>query len=816
MDALLRDLKHAVRSLGRRPAFTAVAVVSLALGIGANSAIFTIVNAFLLRDLPLERPEELVEIYTSDGTLAEATTSYPDYLDIAALDEVFSDVVAYNATFARIGQETGSDLIFGEVVTGNYFDVLGVQPALGRGFLPEEDATPGTHAVVVLGHGYWQRQFGGSPDALGATLRISGRPYTVVGVMPESYKGMMRGLEAHVWVPMMMADEVNWGPVSRLAERGTRNLFLKGRLQAGVTPEQASAAVGALAVGLQETYPETNEFKNMSAVPTLDVAIHPAVDGALVPVAAMLLVVVGLVLLIACANLASFLLARASDRKKEVAVRLALGAGRGRLVRKFLTETVVLAGLGGVGGALLATWAVDLLVSFQPPLPVPVSLDLALDAQVLVFTGGVSLLAGILFGLAPALQATKPDLAPTLKGEGGEGGRVRAWNLRNVLVVTQVAFSLVLLIGAGLFLRSLRESQNVDPGFGDRNAAVLWMDLPPQEYPAEPGRAYFAELVERTEALPGVGAVGLASHLPLGLAIQTGRVHVDGVPAPEGADAHDVDYTLVGADYFGAIGVPLVAGRDFAPSDTPDSSPVVVINQAFAERFWPGRDPVGLTVANGPADEEPATVIGVVADTKVRTLGEAPRPQFFQPFSQVYAESMQVVAQADADAAAVLPRMQAIALDIEPDAVVMEARTMEEHLTIMLFAPKMAALLLTVFGGLALVLATIGLFGVVSYTVARKTREVGIRISLGAGASSVVAMVMAGGMKLVAVGAVIGGLLAFASSMLVSSFLVGVDAGDPVVFVAVPMLFLGVATIATFLPARRASRVDPVEALRSE
>ena len=815
MEALLRDLKHALRTLARRPAFTAVAVLSLALGIGANTAIFSIVNAFLLRDLPFQEPAQLVEVYTSDGEVAEATTSYPDYLDIRAL-EVFQDVVAYNLTFARINQETGSEMMLAEVVSGNYFRALGIDPALGRGFLPEEDETPGTHPVVVIGHGYWQRVFAGDPNVLGQTIRISGTPYAVVGVMPDRYKGMMRGLEANLWLPMMMADQVNWGASSRLENRGSRNLFLKGRLAADVTPEQAGAAVEALAAGLAETYPETNEFKRMSVVPTLDVAIHPVVDGALVPVAAMLFVVVGLVLLIACANLASFLLARAADRKKEVAIRIALGAGRARLVRKFLTETVVLAGLGGLGGVLLARYALDLLVAFQPPLPVPINLDLGLDRQVLLFTAGVSLLAGIFFGLAPALQATKPDVAPTLKGDGGEGGRVRPWNLRNSLVVAQVSLSLVLLIGAGLFVRSLRASQDVDPGFGRDAAAILWLDLPPAEYPADVGRPYFDELKQRTMALPGVRSVGLASFLPLGIGVQTSAISIDGVPAPEGSDTHDVDYNLVDAGYFESIGVPILAGRNFDVSDGPDAPPVVVVNQAFVDRFWPGENAIGRQVKNDPEDPNPATVIGVVANTKVRTLTEAPRAQFFRTHSQVYAESMMVVAKTDGDPEVLVASMQAAALELEPDAIVMEANTMDEHLAFMLFPPRMAALLLSVFGGLALVLATIGLFGVVSYTVARRTREVGIRMSLGAGQRSVVSMVMAGGMKLVLVGAVIGGALAFGAAQLISSFLVGVGAGDPAVFLGVPGLFFAVAMAASYVPARRASRVNPVEALRSE
>ncbi len=433
MDILNQDLRYALRRLARSPGFTMVAVLSLALGIGANTAIFSIVNSLLLRGLPVEAPEELVEIYQSDDDYAYLTLSYPDFADLRDSNEVFSDVVAYYLFMAMTDRDDGSETRIRqmEVVTGNYFSMLGVRPVLGRGFLPEEDATPGTHPVMVLGHQYWQSDFGGDPGVVGSSVRLNGHVFTVVGVAPESFKGMYAGLVPEFYVPMMMADVLEFVSGSRFQRRGTRNLFAKGRLRSGVSVEQADAAVLAFSTALAEEYPDTNEGRLMTVLATEDVSVHPFVDKALVPVAGLLLTVVGLVLLIACANLASFLLARAADRQKEIAVRLALGARRSTLVRQLLTETVLLAGLGGAAGILVAQWTISALLSFQPPIPIPINLDITIDRQVLFFTLGISVLAGVFFGLVPALQSTKPDVAPTLRDEGRTTGSRGRFNLNS-------------------------------------------------------------------------------------------------------------------------------------------------------------------------------------------------------------------------------------------------------------------------------------------------------------------------------------------------------------------------------------------------
>jgi predicted permease len=788
----------------------------LALGIGANTAIFSVVNGIMLKGIPVENVSSLVEIYFSeDNGYPYATASYPDFEALRdGLPGIFDGVASWNLAIARMDRGEEAEVVLGETVSGNYFDLLGVDPTIGRGFLPEEDRTPGTHFVTVLSHGYWERALGADPEILGKSVRINSRPYTVVGIAPEGFNGMMRGLVPDFWVPMMMERVIHGLSGDRLQRRSSRNLFIKGRLNPDVTVEQAGAALATLSANLAEEYPETNENRAFSLLPTKDVAIHPLVDRMLVPVAALLLTVVGLVLLIACVNLASFLLARAADRKKEIALRLALGAKRSNLIRQLLMETTLLSLLGAGGGVLLAYWTLDLLLSFKPPLPVPVNLDVGIDGTVLAFTTLVALLAGVAFGLVPALQATNPDLAPVLKDEGATTQGRRRLNVRNGLVVTQVAVSLVLLVGAGLFVRSLQKAQAIDPGFITEEAVLLWPNMQLSGFTEDEGKQIYLELEERLAALPGVSAVGLVSRLPLGASVQTAGVKIEGVQPSAGRDEIDVDDTEVSGEYFEAMGIPILRGRNFGPEDGPESPRVVIVSEAAAERFWPGQDPLGKPVQYSPTST--AQVIGVAADTKVRTLGEAPRPFLYDNARRSYNEALTILVKGNRSSLELLPAVRRAALEIAPNMVVMELKTMEEHMGLLLFAPRMAALLLSVFGALALVLAGVGLYGLVSYAVSRRTKEVGIRISLGADAAKVVNMVMGGGMRLVLVGSVIGMALSASVTWLLSGYLYGIGALDLATFFGIPFLLGGVALGAAYVPAKRASRVNPVEALRSE
>jgi predicted permease len=816
MDALLQDLRYAFRRLTRSPGFTVVAALSLALGIGANTAIFSMVNGVMLKGLPVRDVSSLVEIYFSEENgYPYATSSYPDFEALRdGLTDVFEGVTAWNLIIARMDRGEEAEVVLGETVSGNYFDLLGVKPTLGRGFLPEEDETPGAAFVTVLSHGYWERALGADPNILGKTVRVNRRPYTVVGVAPRGFHGMMRGLVPDFWVPMMMSSVIMGDSGERLQRRGSRNLFVKGRLRPGVTVEQAGAALATLSANLVREFPETNQGRSFSILPTKDVAIHPFVDRMLLPVAALLLSVVGLVLLIACVNLASFLLARAADRRKEIALRLAMGARRWNLVRQLLTETVLLALIGGGGGVLLAHWTLNLLLSLKPPLPVPVNLDIGIDGTVLAFTSLVSLVAGVLFGLVPALQATNPDVAPVLKDEGATTQGQRRLNLRNALVVTQVAVSLVLLVGAGLFVRSLQKAQSIDPGFNTRDAVLLLPNLQLSGFSEDEGKQIYMVIEERLAALPGVTAVGMVSRLPLGASVETMGVTIQGVQPPPGRDEIEVDNTSVTAGYFQAMGIPILRGRNFGPEDGPGSPRVIIVSEAAASRFWPGKDPVGETVTVGEGSV--ATVIGVAADTKVRTLGEAPRPFLYDHARRGYNEALTILVKGDRRSSDLLPAVRRTAMEVAPNLVILESKTMEEHTALLLFAPRMAALLLSVFGALALVLAGVGLYGLVSYAVARRTREVGIRISLGADTTQVIGMVMGGGMRLVLIGGGIGMALSASVTWLISGYLYGIGALDLVTFFGIPLLLGAVALAAAYVPARRASRVDPVEALRTE
>jgi predicted permease len=816
MERLVQDLRYAFRRLVKKPAFTAVAIVSLTIGIGANTAIFSLVNAIFIRELPLERPEELVEVYRSVAGFSHATMSFPDLEDVRReTEDVFVDVAGSRLAIVQTDVEGGVEVVTGELVSGNYFPMLGVRAAVGRTLLPEDDVTPGGHLVVMLGHGFWQRRFAGDPAVVGQEIRLNGRAYSIVGVVPEAFTGNLRGLIPDLYAPTMMVGHLQPGDYNELEARGNQSVFAKARLRPGVSLVEAQAVVDRLAVSLREQYPGNWQPDNVfTLVATADVIMNPMVDRVLVPAAALMMVVVALVLLIACANLASFLLAQAADRRKEVALRLALGAKRTTLIQQLLTETVLLALVGGGAGLLLAGFLLKALVAADLPLPFPISLDLSLDGTVLGFSLLITAVAGVLFGLVPALQATNPDLAPTLKDESTGGGRPKGFSLRSALVVTQVAVSLVLLVGSGLFLRSLQARVAVDPGFGYEPAAIFILGAVGDRYTPEQARVFYRTFLDETAALPGVQAVGMTGDLHLSTMNNMMRaVSVDGIDPPPGQDFYLVDYAQVDPGFFGATGVQIVRGRAFQESDGPDGAPVAIVSEAFAQQFWPGRDAVGRTFRSNGAEQ---TVVGVARDAKVRSLGEAPRPFLYRPWAQDYTGVMTVVARTSTDARNTLLDMVAVARRLDPELLIYDTTTMERHLGVMILPHRLSALLVTAFGGVALLLACIGLYGVVSYAVSMRSREVGIRMSLGADSKSVVRMLLGGGMKLVAVGGVIGLVLSFASARLLGGLLYGIDATDPVAFVLVPVVLGVVALLAAWVPARRASAVDPVRALKAE
>ncbi len=813
--SLGQDLRYAVRRLRKKPGFTLTAILSLAIGVGANAAIFSLVNALLIRDVPLKNPEELVEVYMTTPDFSYNVFSYPDYYDfLDGTQEIFSGVMGAKLILGQVDRDGQVETMPGEAVTGNYFHLLGIDMALGRPLLPEDDVAPGAHPVVVLGHSYWQSAYGADPDVIGQTMRLSGRSYSIIGVAPESYPGNLRAIAPAFYASSMMSNVIQGNDYDELQARGNHSLFLKARLRPGVTLAQAQATVDGLALHLREQ--DLEDFDPQAGfllVPTDDVILYPPIDRFVRAASWLLTVVVGLVLLMACTNLASFLLAQAVDRRKEIALRLALGATRQNLISQLLTESVLLAVAGGTAGLAVAVLLLRTLQNADLPLPLPVTLDLSLDLNVLAFTAGVTLLAGIVLGLAPAIQSTKPDLAATLKDEGAGGGQPGKLTLRNALIGAQVAASTVLLVGAGLFLRSLQEVQSVDPGFGREPSAIMTLMVPATRFDEQAGRRYVSDLTERISQVPGTKDVGVISNLHLNtLSTNTTGFNIDGVEPPEGREVHQADTAIVDPGFFAAAGVRIVRGRNFDDHDTPDVPRVVIISEALAERFWPGKDPLGRMLRS----DTDSLVVGVASDTKVRTLGEAPRPFVYRPYSQSYTSFLAIVASTSRDADSMAVDMLAAAYDFDPDLWVWETKTMERHLGVVLLPARLSALLLGTFAVLAIGLAAIGLYGIVSYAVSQRTREIGIRMSIGADTASVVRLLMTTGLRPVLFGSVAGLALALLVSRFLSSLLFGVGTLDPFTFAAVTGILVLTALLAALLPALRAARVNPVTALRFE
>lgn len=817
MGKFSANMRFAMRRLFKRPLFTMVALVSLALGIGANTAIFSLVNATILNDPPYAEADRLVDIYIKQPGFTHSPLSYPDLDDLTRMtSDAFSVVGGAQLALVQMDREDdGVEMVLGEAVTGEYFSLLGINPVVGRVFTADDNVSPGAHPVAVLSHGLWQRRFNGDPGAVGAELRLAGRSYTVIGVAPEAFEGSLRGIVPEIFVPAAMSGALYGLEESSFTQRGNHSYFVKGRLLPGATLAQAQTVMDRIQNDFREDHPEIwTVDRSFNLTPTADVIMNPMVDRVLAPAAMMLMVVVGLVLLVACANLASFLLAQAADRRKEIAIRLAMGATRRELVGQLLTESLLLATVGGVAGVALSTWALRGLLAADLPLPLPIALDLSPDSTVLGFSILVSVAAGMFFGLAPALQSTNPDLAPTLRDETAGGGRARGAALRNMLVVSQVAVSLVLLVGAGLFLRSLDASRKVTPGFGDQPAGLVDVIVPASNYDDAEAAVFVHELVDEIAGLPGVQASGITDNLQLDpLNNQGTRVNVDGIDPPPGRDDHRVDYATVDGGFFRAVGIEAVQGRLIDDTDTEDSAPVLVISETFARQFFPNGDPVGRTVR---IRGEETTVVGVARDTKVGQIGEDPTPFLYVPFAQNFRRNVTFVANTTGDAHRLATQMFGAIRGKDDATIVMETKTMERHLAVQRLPRQLGALVVGAMASLAMLLACIGLYGVVSYAVARRSREVGIRMSLGAEPRSVVWMMTSGGMRLVAIGGVVGLALSAALAQLLSRLLYGVPALDPVTFVGVPAVLGTVALVASWIPARRASRVNPVRMLRSD
>jgi predicted permease len=812
MDRLINDVRYTLRRLAATPGFTAIAIISLALGIGANTAIFSIVNGVFFRDSGVGAPEQVVDVYHSSRN---GPYSMVEYGDFEAIMEGAADVVESATTYifftARLEGASGGEPIMAEIVGGDYLGTFGLTPALGRGFRPEEVTQTAGQAVVMVSDRYWRTRMGGSPGAIGQQLRINGRPYTVIGVMPATFRGKTPGFEPQLWTPMGMRDHLNPG----LGD--SNNLLLSVRVREGVPMTRAVAAIGAIAEerNRERAGAGSNYRVDYGIVPLVDITFWPGLDSLILAMAALLVVVVGLVLLVACTNLASFLLARGAERRREVAIRLALGASRSALVRQLLTESIVLGLIGGTAGIVVSMLLVSALLGIRPPLGFTISLDAGLDLRVLAFTAVVSVLSGILFGLAPAIRASRSDLVQTLRDEAvgviGGGGK---YILRNALVVTQVAISLVLLIGAGLFSRSLQRATSIDVGFSTTSGAVLTIEGGTSGYSDEQLPALYREVLRRSESASGVTGVAVASKLPLAFGVQRAGLDVPGVPAPPEQDRHLIDYAAVSPSYFEVMGVKLLRGRPFTVDDVGDAPAVAIVSAGAAQRFWPGEDAVGKVVYR--AGNRPVTIVGVADNVALTRLTDQNIAYMYVPFLQDLASHFYIVARGNAPAPQLVSSVRQAMRDLDENLFVSEATTMDGHMSLILFLPRMAAWLLSSLGALALLLAVIGLYGVVSYGVSKRTREVGIRMSLGATRKDVVGLLMRGGLTLVAAGSLIGLAIAFSTTRLVRGFLVDVGAADPLTFLLVTALLAGVGALAAYLPARRASAVTPMEALRTE
>ena len=816
MHSILSDLRVALRRARKSPGFTVVAILSLTLGIGANAAVFSLVNAILLRRAPIPQPERVAEIYQRQTDFPFAPFSYADYVDFRrAAAGTFSQISISLFTVASRDMGDHVESLTGEIVNGDYFPLLGLRAPVGRLLGPEDDVTPGAHPVVVISYEYWQRAFGGNPGAVGQTMRLSGRQYTVVGVAPKSYSGTLSGIAPSVFLPVQMLNQVQPDLRDQFKERGSHSAFMKARLAPSASIAQARALAQSFAADMAKLHPfYWPAGTSIVVLPVEDIAVNPLLDSIVVPAAAALMIVVGLVLLVACANLASFLLAQARDRRREVAIRLAIGAKRIVLVRQFLVESLLLAAVGGAAGIALSAVALNAVLHADLPVPLPITLDVSLDWRVLTFTVLASAAAGVLFGLLPALQATRATVIETIKNENANGGPSRRITVRNALVVGQVAVSLTLLITATLFLRSLQARATVDPGFGNVRASMLWIAVPPERFDSTRRQILLDDIERRVARIPGVTAVGIADNVFLNTLNQSGtRIRVAGVEPPKGRTAFDVDWAAADSGYLGAIGVRLVRGRNISSSDTRDAPRVAVINEAMAAKFWPGKEAIGQTFSN---DSATYRVIGITRTTKVRTLGEEPRPFIITSFAQRSSVTFHLIARTTGDAERTATQMLATLREVDPAIMTIQAGTMEKHLSTMLLPARLGAMAFTLFAGLALGLAVLGVYGVVSYAVARRTREVGIRLAVGAQPNALVRLMMREGLTLVVVGAGVGLLLGFGAGQVLRSLLYGVGSADVLAFVGAPMLLVVVGALAAFLPARRASRVDPASVLRSE
>jgi len=810
MDRLLLDLKLALRRLRQNPGFTIVAILTLSLGIGANTAIFSLINAVVFRPLPVENSSQLIAINEKMGANIFPSISYPNYRDMRDRNNVLSGLVAYRILPASLGLPGSSVRLWGYLVTGDYFDVLGIKAARGRLLTPDDDRVQGAHPVVALSYACWQTRFGGDPGVVGKVVKFNGMDFTVLGVAPRGFFGTELFYTPDVYFPMMMQKQMEGGS-GYLDRRSSDNLFSVGRRKAGVTMAQAESGLNSIANQLAKEYPKDNAGMKIVLTP-------PGLAGAylrsgVIAFAAALYGVSCLVLLVACTNLASMLLARAADRRKDTAIRLALGAERGRLIRQLLTENMVAALAGGAGGAVLVLWISDVLVSWRPPIDFPVFLNIHPDVRVFSFALLISMATTLLFGLLPALQTTKTDLIPALKNEAASE-RFRRWHLRDYTVAAQVCLSVLLLACSVFVVRSLQRALQAPIGFNPNGAVTASFDLNIQGYSPDRGREFERRVIEKVRAIPGIEAAALTDWRPLSLNSSSDSIFIEGKPKPKATEAPVAYVFTVTPDYFRAMQSSLLRGRDFNAGDKRGGPPVAVINSAFAQQLLPGEDPMGKHFAL--ADGKPIEIIGVVQDGKYFSLSEKPKPAFWVPMEEHYSSNACLVARTRLDSAEAIRLIRGAVRELDPSLALYETGTLTEQMGLALFPARIAAAALGAFGILALILAATGIYGVMAYAVSSRTREIGIRMAIGASQGQVLGLIARRAGILIGGGIALGLGLAVLVGRLLSQVLYGVEPSDPETFGIVFLVIVMIASAACLVPARRAIRIQPVTALRQE
>ena len=802
----LQDIRFAVRMLLKRPGFTVIVVLTLALGIGANTTIFSAIDAVLLNPLPYKDPDRLVVVWETNRQLGDRSeVTIGNFRDWRSRNQVFDQLASLFYTDMNLSGIGEPQRIKSCVVSTNFFQALGVQPMLGRSFLPEEE-NPGRPFTVILSHDLWQRMFGSDPNLINKSLTLNGHPVAVIGVMPPGFELQFpTSMRVEMWVPMVIGE----GDLDR-----TMNfLYTLARLKQGVTREQAQAEMSLIASQLQQQYPETNADRGVKVVP-----LHKQVVGNVESYLYMLFAAVGFVLLIACANVAGLLLARVTTRHKEVAIRLALGASRWRLMRQLLTESLILSVVSGLLGLLVAYGGIKLLLALTPS-EVPRLHEIGLHVSVFLWTLAISVVTGLLFGLAPALQASKPDLNEALKDSSGRNpGSAQGSGLRNLLVISEVAVALLLLVGAGLMTKSFVRLQQVNPGFEATNRVSMYIALPTQKYRRQQVNNFYNQLIERVRNLPGVESVGGIDPLPLSSNNLTTTFLVEGAPVVAVADRPEAGRRVVTPDYFQTMSIPVLKGRSFTEQDRDNAPNVIVVNEALATRYWPNQDAIGKRLGFEDDSSKPVwrEIVGVVGNVRHKALETEAMPEVYFPYQQSPGNFMNLVVHTTSDPVSMVPAIRSQISSIDKDQPVSDVMTMEQRLSRSVASSRFVTLLLSSFSVLALGLAALGIYGVMAYLVAQRTQEIGVRMALGAQRHDVLKLVVGKGMALAVIGTTIGLGASVALTRLMRSLLFEVTPTDWLTFLTASLILLSVALLACYLPARRATKVDPLTALRYE